>query len=433
MKKVLDGLINNRFVRGGSVLMITSFVVGFLNYLFNSLSGKFLGPGGYAEIAAYAAYLTIFSIPIQVITADLIRRLGQKGEKKLSYLKNWEKFLISKIFKWGFLFIPYFLSSFIVKDFLNLTLPFTLTLFFVLAASFISVFYLSSLQGIHAFFWYSFIVVFATLVKLTGPILVYLKIDGLLTIALFLGISAFIPILLGKIILGNLLKKIIPADKTSYQRISSMFFNKSILILFLTFFFLNFLNNIDVVIVKKLFSQNVAGLYGAWSLFAKMIFYLAGPLIAISYIFFSDIDQKKTHLKGLTAGVFMIFIFGIVMFFVYKTFGNFLILLIFNEKYLSISQYLPLAALFGTSFTLINVLSAYFIARGSTYTLISVMLIPFYIFFLFLSRNSISTIMIVTVTFSILISILLIVVAIISASNENKTKKQLLKSDYPCI
>src|SRR3990167_10800062 len=97
MKRFINKLLINRFFQGGMVLTSTNLILGFLNYLFNSLSGKLLGPAKYSEISALFSYLVIFGVPSAVIQTEIIRRLGQAGTDRLKLVKSWNEWYIKII------------------------------------------------------------------------------------------------------------------------------------------------------------------------------------------------------------------------------------------------------------------------------------------------------------------------------------------------
>src|SRR3989344_3767766 len=102
MKKFIGKIFFNRFFQGGMVLTTTNLILGFLNYLFNSLSGKLLGPAKYSEISALFSYLVIFGVPSAVIQTEIIRRLGNAGPDRFRLVKSWNEWYIKKIRKWKF-------------------------------------------------------------------------------------------------------------------------------------------------------------------------------------------------------------------------------------------------------------------------------------------------------------------------------------------
>lgn len=404
MKKNIVNLFKNKFIRGGFLLTVTNFLVGFLNYLFSSFTGKLLGPSGYGEIAALFSYLAILSVPMQVITTDLIRRLGEKGSMRLTVLKSWEVWFWNKVLCWKYLLIPYFLTLFFLPKLTNLSLLFSLTLLLLLLISFASTIYTGSLQGAHLFFWFSAISIIATLIKLLGPIFVYFRIGGLTTIVTFLLLSSSSIVFFGKFLFQRLVKSQTSVrhltEKVIQKRIIPLIFNKSILIIALSTLSFILFNNLDVIFVKKFFSAETAGIYSVWNLFSKFVFYLSAPLTGLSFIFFSDRDSAKLHRKILSLTVIFFVFGGAALFGLYSFFGRFLLLLIFNEKYLFILPYLPKAAIFGSLYTLLSILNGFFVAKNSFYSLIITVAIIFYGVSLFLFGKTIESIININIFFS---------------------------------
>ncbi len=417
----IKNLLNNKFFRGGFFFTVSNFIGGFLNYLFNSLSGKLLGPVGYGEIAAYSAYLTIFSIPIQIASYELIRRLGQKGEKRIIVLREWEFWLTTEVKKWKFLAIPYFLLILILPNLTNLSLLFSFVLLMVLLASLMSTFYLTSLQGIHEFFWYSVLALAPVLIKLFGPVLVYFHIDGISTIGIMLIFSALSSFVFGKFLLDKIFSKAATRIKSFKTQVIKLVFTKQLLIMSLSLIALNLLNNLDIMYVKKFFTANIAGVYGAWSLYGKIIFYIFGPIISLAYIFFADRDQSKNHRKSLAISIGVFLLGGLIFFLTYTFFGKFVLSLIFNSRYFEILSLLPRAALFGLLYSLIIILNNYFIAKHSPASLTSLIIIPFYGLGLFFWGKTIDMVVNIDLIFSSLILIFSLFFAAIISTNERKT------------
>ncbi len=405
LKNKLIKIINNKFFQGGFFLTASNFLVGFLNYLFSSLSAKTLGPAKYSEIVAVFAYLWILAVPTQVISSDLIRRLGSKGKERYHNLKIWEQWFYKKILYWWWLLIPYFASCIIVSKLTNLSILYSVVLLIVFLTSFLSVFYTSSLLGLHLFLSYSLVIILVTLIKLIGPILVYFRLDSLFTIAFFIVLSSIALIILGKIFLNKALKNIF-TKKKSDKRIKTYFLSKSIIILSLSLVGMNLLNNLDVIYAKKNFSAYEAGVYGAWSLFGKFIFYVLSPILSIGYIFFTTKEEGKWHKKTLVVFLAILLALGIVLYLIYSFFGKYLVLLIFNQNYIKILPYLPQAAIFGIFFTIISFINGFFVAKNSNKALIITFCIFVYVIGLFIYAKSIFSLIKINVVFSIAIALI---------------------------
>lgn len=397
MKEKIKSLGRNKFFQGGIYLTVASFATGFLNYLFNSLTGKLFGPSGYGEIAALFSYAGIFGIPIQVLTADLIRRLGTKGEQKGISVKTWEIWFWQRLNHWKFFLVPFFLSPLILPSLTKLTPLFSFTLIILIFISFISILYLGALQAMHLFFAASAIGIFAALIKLIGPVFVFFKIDGLTTVALFLIISSFFTVAAAKIFLSHRFKNLKPKAKKFEKRIAHVLFNKQIFLTLLSVLGINFLTNLDVIFVKRFFTPNEAGIYSAWNLFSKMIFYLVGPIAALSYIYFTDRTSYKKHPRALFFYLLLTAVVGTACFLLYSFFGDVLIKIIFSSKFSAILYLLPRAALFGTLFSMIAITNSFFVAKNSRYSLVSFFLLPFYAIGLYFKGSTLDNVIVINI------------------------------------
>lgn len=403
MKKIINNFLHNKFIQGGAILTATNFLVGFLNYLFNSLSGKLLGPAKYSEITALFSYLVIFAVPASVIHAEIIRRLGAAGKKKFALIKIWEEWFSRTLNKWRFLLIIYLLLFFfIVPPLTNLTLLYSITLMVLLLMTLLSIFYTSAMLGLRMFFLFAIVLILSTLVKLLGPFFVYFRVDGITTIALFIMASSVMLVISSKIAVAHSLRSI-KAGLVSNKRLIHVLFNKQIIIMTLSIVSILLMNNLDVIYVKKFYSAQNAGLYGAWNLFSKVIYYILSPILSITYIFFTSSEFEKKHFVVFLINSILLTVLGIVLFLVYVFGADFLVNLIFSDKYSYIVSILPQAAVFGTLFVAINFINGYFVAKKSLVSLTTLFFIPFYAFCLLFFGKKIESVVTINLLFSFLI------------------------------
>jgi len=399
VKKTTSSLLRNSFIQGGILFTSAIFFVGFLNYLFNSLSAKTLGPGGYSEITTLFAYLTLLSVPILVITTEIVRRLGLHGKDKLKTLKRWETWLMNKAKRWTYLLIPYFLLGFLLPRLTNLSLFSSFILLTILLLNFIGAFYLASLQGLHRLWSVSWIIIVVGLIKLAGPIVHFPYQDQLTNILLFLVLSGIVGIVLSKITLKT--DKVASVEEKPFKklekRLSDVLLSKSLFITVGSLVGINVLNNFDVIFTKKFYPAFDAGIYGGWSLLAKIIFYVCGPFLSLSLIFFSSKSYRKYHQKVLPVGLLFFVITGFFFYFIYNLFGSRLISLIFNRQYMLILPYLSYAAIFGSLYTGIYFLNTFFLAKNSSFSLIALVGTPIYALLLFFYGKTLQAIMTINI------------------------------------
>lgn len=386
---------------------IASFVVNILNYLFNFLAAQGLGPKMYSEITSLFSYISIFAVPMVVFSNFLIQKLSARGRGKFIIAKSLEDFFWLKIKKWSFALICILLLTPFISRITNLSMVTGAALLPMIFLFLFGSFYNSMFQGLHMLFIFGLISIFAVSLKFSGALLVYLGFDGMQTIILFLLISSIVPLLLSILILRSYFSKTIVGKVPKIEKkIFSIIKDSQFIIIFLSTLALTLLNNVDIVFVKKVFSAHDAGIYSSWSLFAKMIFYAVGPLIAIGFIFFSSREHQKHHDITLRISLLMLFAVTIISYTLYSNFGDFLVTIFFGSKFVEVLPYLSKASLFGSFFTGISFMSYYFVAKKSYYGLILPLLIPFYVVSLFFIKKELSNIMDVNILFSLVVAVI---------------------------
>lgn len=389
MKKI----IGNKFVKGGVVFAIANIIISFLNYLFNSLSAKALGPSGYGEIATLFAYLTIVSVPIGIVSTLIVQKLGNAGAGRAIYALSFDVWVRTRMRTWWFLFLLPILAIPIIPRLTNLSLVSAIGLSSIISITMITGVYLALIQGLQLFISSSVVSVIQTVIKLVGAVLVFWNYGDLSTIIFFLIVSSALAYALARYRLHKLGQAFRTFKKIPFNdRIMHIIRKKQTIIAVCSLIGITLVGNADIIFVKKFFSPYDAGLYGAWSLFAKIIMYATGPLISLLFIFFADSQEKRKHgtLLILTTCIFLL---GIVFsFIVYQQYGTILLGLITSTTYTPILRYLPLAAVFGGLYSLAIVYNNYFIALNSRGALLNILTVPLYIISLFLFGHTLEAV-----------------------------------------
>lgn len=373
MRKKITALANHPFIQGGIILSISNVITGFLNYFFNSLSAKALGPAGFGEITALFSYLVVFSVPLGVISTDLIRRIGHLKSDKNNTILGWERWIWKKLYQWRLLIIPYFLLTLIVPRLTNLSLFSSIALLIFILLAFIGTFYNATIQGLQLFAIAAGLSIVSVLLKLIGPLLVSFHFGGVNLVIAVLVIGSFLllpvyQIIIRKNLINNQEKSIISVPLN--KRIKSLFLNQNMIITTLSLLAITLFNNFDMMFAKKFFTSEMAGLYGAWNLLAKIVLYAGGPLSGLSFVFFSNQSYKKQHKQSLLFISVGIFLVGLIMLVAYSLFGKLIVSLLFNKNYFVIVNFLPQAAIFGCLYSLISIINGFFLANNSRYSLI---------------------------------------------------------------
>ncbi len=406
MKNRIKSFSNNLFIQGSFLFTVSNLIISLLNYFFNFLVGRALGPSGYGEITAFFSYTALFSIPFTIISTLIIQKIGSKETNHHAYVKSLELWFIKKIKKWWYLSLLLIILAPIMPRITNVSGVTGYLIIVVAILSPFSVFYSSALQGLKLFLISVVISIFTGFIKFTGALLVSLKIDGLLTVLLFLTISSIFNLVAVILSFRKYVKSIkaeAKIEKGIKEAVDKYFFLTSISV-----FSITLLANFDIIFVKKFFLPGDAGFFAAWSLFAKIIFYLVGPFVSLSFIFFSSKKNTKQQDKILIGTLLALVIVGSICFAVY-TFFPVVVEIIFGNKFKYIIQYLPMAAIFGVFYSVINLFNNYFLAKKSLFTLILPLSFPIYICILFVSRGSLVKIINTDIFFGFAVSIIYLI------------------------
>ncbi len=411
MLKKAKKIWQNEFFRGSLFFTLASFLTNILNYFFNFIAGRSLGPQGYSEITTLFSYMSITAVPTAVFSTFLIQKISSSEDNRFVLAHSMEQLLWQKIRRWWF--VPLLSLSIIpfIPKITNLSVSAGTVLIPLILLSFIATFYGATMQGLKLFFLYSFISFIATFLKLLGAILstrIFYKFN---VIMFFIFLSVVIPLIIVFFILRSTLRKKVGAKTLKIdRRIVSLLFNVQFLLILFSTLALTLFNNIDIIFVKKFFISTDAGIYSSWSIFAKIIFYALGPLISISFIFFSGTKNKKSQNVALNIALLFLIFVAIGSFIVYKNFAGLVISALFGNKFFAVAPYLSLASIFGSLYAAIAFLNGYFLAKNDKTSLILPLLLPVYFIFLWFGEKKLLYVMNLDIFFSAVVTIFYVAV-----------------------
>ena len=421
MLALLKKSLNNKYARGAFFLTVASFMTNFINYIFYLIICRSLGPDGYGDISALMSYIAILSVPLSVISLYLIQKIASSKTNKFTYVSELETYFWSKIKKYRFLIIATGLLTPFLPKITNLSGLISYSILPLLFLSVIGSIYDSFFQGLGLFFAFSVLGVVAVLIKLFGGFLTLTNYAGLLTVIIFLIISGIFKSLGSKIVLNREMAKKVNDKKILIQkRILSLLKSRQFILTFFSVVGTVALGNLDIIFAKKFLDSHFAGIYSSWSLFAKIILYIIGPILSISYIFFSDSHYSDKHDRMFLISLVVLLIFGICISVFYLNFAQFVVFIIFGGKFNEVVHRLSLAGLYGILYSAIIYFNNYFLAKKSIISaLLPISLIFYAISLLFITKNIDSLIMI-NIQFSSIIVIVYILIAVFYFYRFNK-------------
>jgi O-antigen/teichoic acid export membrane protein len=369
----------NSLVAGGVIFLVGGVVANLLNYVYRIVMGRMLGPEIFGELIALISLTLILAVPsapVQTAAARFSAVLEAKDSSRK--IKNLFSYL-TRVFGLISLVLIILAVVFagIIQKFLRLSSKNSVYfLAGIVVAMLIAGVSKGILQGLKRFAKLSYTVIFESAGRVGLAIILValgLKMAGALggfLIPLILGYFLTIYFLRDIIKISNIKYQIsnsknqkpkIIEQKIENQQIKEIW--KYVFYSFLVFLFLNFLLNMDKILVKHYFSTFEAGVYSSFATLGQAVFLgvtlLTGimfPLVAFKQARREDYFRS---LKIVSLFSFLIGGLGILIFFLFpKEF----FLIIFGKKYLGGAPFLGYYSVVMGIFGFIFLLSYFFMA-----------------------------------------------------------------------
>lgn len=396
---IFKKLLHNSFFQGSIFITVASLIGGFLNYLFNIFVGRALGPSGYGEITTLFSYLTVLSIPVNIITQFIIIKIGSKKDN-IAFTAAVIDWLVTYAKKYWFVTLIILCVSPFVPQITNLSPVVGYSLIPLVLLAYVIGLYDGFLQGLHLFLWASLIGIITIFIKFLGSVVVLYVWQQLAVIIVFLVLSSLIKGIISQIKLSQVIDTVKQKKEVINKNIKTLFTDPQVVLTSVSGAAILILSNADIMYVKKVFTADEAGIYGSWSLFAKVILYILGPILTVSFIFFSSKKQEKYHRLVLFGGIVLLFISGFGAMMAYGLFGREIIEMLFGREFLQLLPYLEWASFFGISYTMIIFMNNYYLAKGNKSAYILACSLPLYIAGLLIYGKTLGQVMLVNIWFS---------------------------------
>ena len=364
---ILKRGIKNSILIGSALFFFANIFSSFFSYLFQLLSGRILNVADYGELVSLFSLGALITTPIAILNPAVVNKvafLNAKGD-----LKNLTKTFYSVSFLMMAFSIITFFGLIIFSDVLYRNLKFSSIGVLFPFSIFVAIGIIAGipnhfLNGLLRFKGSAFLSFFSNLSKLVFGIGLTLFIKNVYGSFLGLSVGLILTFVAGLFLLNKNLRffdKENIAFKASIIRSLLKYSIPASFIIIPT----SFLINMDIVIAKKIFDPNTAGIFAGISIIGKAIFY---GISGISIILFPLISEKvakgqdasKIFIKALLV-IGAICIFGIA---VYTAFPNLLVAILFGKTYFSAIPYLGIYSVFISIYSLINAYSTYFMASS---------------------------------------------------------------------
>ena len=314
------------------VASVATVISAVLNFFYNVIVGRYLGPDSFGLLASLMSILGIFTIGtsgFQIATAKEIAK--NKTDKSLLLFDRWTV----KIISFGVISVLIFLLfSPVIARLLNTSIYISASICLGgLTASLFSV-AIGRLQGASKFVEWQLWGVFATLLKLLGGLILAL-----------LGLSVFFfPISLALIAL--VVAFLIIYRTRTYGKVNLRFRSSAVISSSISMTLLWIITQFDIIFSRSQFSMNESGLYAAAATLSKSIpvaVGLAGAIMLPKVA--KKTHEGKTSNKEILSLALVSFSIGSLMVLVAILFRVPLILNLFGSQYSGATEILLLSAI----------------------------------------------------------------------------------------
>lgn len=375
MKQKLKEFIKHPLIYGTSIAVIGNLAANFFNFLFNLFMGQNLSVAEFGSLATVLSLILFPALLISSIVPLIIRFAGeyfannQFGRIRGLYLQAFKFLATSGII----LLILLLVFTGQIQNFfhINNAIIFLIT-DFIIFLGFFHVINVALLQARLSFGFLVFINIAGAILKLTlGIILIFagLGINGagiaVLSSSILVYILSFIPL---RFLFD---KKHVTEVHLKASELAKYGAPSALTIMGLTSFI-----SMDIILVKHFFDSHQAGLYAGLSLIGRVIFFISAP---IGGVMFPLIVQKHSKNENFTntfkLSLLMVLAPSILLIILYSLLPEVAInFFLKKQEYLVISPFLIQFSIFIALFSLLSILSNFYLSIKKTTVFIPVVI-----------------------------------------------------------
>lgn len=374
MKEHIKQVINHPLISGSLVIFLGSLFSNICNFLFNLFMSRNLSVSDYGILASLISLLTLATLPAGSIIPTIINFAASYFAKGQLDMVRGLFFKITKLsLSVGIpIFIIFLLFPQRIGQFFNIPSGHLIIIVgFIIFIGFVGVTNSALLQAKLAFNFISFNSLLGTLLKLLlGILLVFFgfAVGGAMWAMFFATIISYI---LSFIPLTFLFNKTIVVPKIDIGKLFAYGAPAAISLFGLTSFITT-----DIILVKHFFAPAQAGIYAGLSLVGRVIFFFSAPIGTVMFPLIVQKYAKEENYKNIfKLALLLVFLSSITLTIFYFLFPEFVIkFFIKKEEYLTIAPLLGLFALFITGYSLLSIITNFYLSIKKTKVFIPIIL-----------------------------------------------------------
>lgn len=360
VRRIYRKIADNKLIRNSLIFLIGSVLAGLGNYVFHLLMGRMLTVREFGEFEALISLLYIITVPSSAITLVTTKYTSEyKAEGSDGKVHNLYKVLTQDFLYLGFvLFLVFSLFSSFIAGFLRIE---SITPVLILGLVIILVFLNGIINGIIIG-----LQKFKELCSLNTAIVFLKVILAVILVKLAFRVNgAMLAIVISSAICYLALLWIIryifkerEREEIGIPNLLKYFLPTFFALLGLTLFY-----SIDLILVKKFFSPEIAGQYSAISILGRIIYFASGSIVGAMFPMVAEAHKKNDNpgkilehaLILILAGSF----FAILLYFIYP---GLIVKIMIGAKFLPIAKYIGWFAIAMAFLSSVNALSQYFLS-----------------------------------------------------------------------
>jgi O-antigen/teichoic acid export membrane protein len=409
MKQKAISFIKHPLIFGSSILVLGNLFANFFNFLFNLFVSRSLTV---SEYGIFASVMSLIAFPVLIgnaINPLVVRFAGDYfATKKFALLrglylqiKKLMLFVSIFIFIVFLIFIPAISNFFHIADSRILFIT-----DFIIFVALIGVINMAFLQAKLAFSFQVIVNFCNALLKLViGGFLVVMG-YSVLGVTFAVLISGLVSYLISFIPLKFIFDKKISAPSIPNKELFLYGFPSSLALVGLTSFISS-----DIILVKHFFNPHEAGLYAGLSLIGRVIFFVSAPIATVMFpMIVQKHSMKENYTSTFKLSLALVIIPSVVLTMFYSAFPHIAVLFFLKRKeYLAISQYIVPFSIFITFYSILAILTNFYLSINRTKIFIPILIGAFLqIVLIFFFHDTFLHIIIISLLCTVLLDITLL-------------------------
>jgi O-antigen/teichoic acid export membrane protein len=334
----------------GSLIVFSATLLGnFFNYLYHFVASRFLSPAQYGLLQSFVALNYFLAVLIATFSLTVINQINTVKPKQLpAAINNLHRLALKlTLISW----LIFLLLYPFIKTLLHLTNPYLFIVFSLqLLFAFLPTLYFSILRAKLKFTSFSLASLASPFVK-TLATFIFLFI-GWQVLGAIAGLT--LASLAGALLSYFLVKRLLPLKINQLKfKLNPKFWRFALLSL-ITTLALTSLYSSDILLVRYFLSPNQAGIYSAVSVLGKIILFVSATIYTVSFPIFNQPQPPARLKKSFQQAFLLVSAVGLTSLFIYHSFPQLIIHLLYGPTYAVAAQFLPGFALFMLIFVLFD-------------------------------------------------------------------------------